>query len=124
VLARARSALQLGESVIVDASWSQPQLRAAARALADETASELVELCCSVPEPVALHRVAARQFAGFDASDAGPEVAIRMRGTFAPWPTATVIDTTGPARQALDAALQCVRPKHRTGPEFSQLEPD
>ncbi len=124
LLARARTALELGESVILDASWSHPETRAAARGVAAATVTDLVELRCATPGPVALRRVLARQARGGDASDASAEVADRMRAEFAPWPSATVIDTDGPPQQAVDSALHQVGGAQRTTSVPSQLEPD
>jgi aminoglycoside phosphotransferase family enzyme/predicted kinase len=100
LLERARTALELGESVILDASWASARHRQAAQALADATASDLAELRCVVPSEVAELRIRRRLARGWDPSDATPAVAAAMADRFDPWPTATVLDTAG----ALDAA--------------------
>jgi hypothetical protein len=68
----------------------------------------------------------ARYCASFsgDASDADAEVATRMRAEFAPWPTAMVIDTSGPLPPVLDVAVHHVGGVPRTTSIPSQLEPD
>src|SRR5699024_2792240 len=43
VLRRAREALERGQTVVLDASWSDQSHRAEARRIADETVSDLVE---------------------------------------------------------------------------------
>jgi len=98
---RARTALELGESVILDASWSAERHRQAARELAEATTSDLVELRCVVPPEVAEQRIRRRLAAGGDASDATPAVATAMADRFEPWPTAAAVDTAG----ALDGSI-------------------
>ena len=80
MLTRARRLLELGEPVILDASWARASDRAAAAVVADATASELVELSCDAPTEVATQRIAARRVIGGDPSDATAEVAVALRG--------------------------------------------
>jgi aminoglycoside phosphotransferase family enzyme/predicted kinase len=101
LLARARTALQLGETVILDAGWSAAVHRAAARQMAEATVADLVELRCVAPAEVAEQRIWSRLAAGGDPSDATPAVATAMARRFEPWPTATAVDTGG----VLDAAV-------------------
>lgn len=49
LLARARTAVERGESVILDASWADTRWRQAAAETARITNSELVELRCEAP---------------------------------------------------------------------------
>jgi aminoglycoside phosphotransferase family enzyme/predicted kinase len=104
LLSRARVALGLGQSVIVDASWTDAELRHAARVVADATSSELIELRCSVAPEVADARIERRRQRGVDASDADPIVAAALRAAAAPWPAAVTVDTSGPASDALEVA--------------------
>lgn len=106
VLARARTALQHGETVIVDASWSAARHRTAAVEVAEDSASDLVELCCVAPASVAEERIRARLAAGGDPSDATPAVATAMAGRFDPWPSCAVVDTAGAVDAALAQALE------------------
>lgn len=101
MLDEARAALVRGESVVLDASWSDGSLRERAVALAGETAAELTELRCVAPRPVADARLRARA-AG--PSDADPGIAAAMAADFAPWPDATVLDTTGSVEDSVTAA--------------------
>jgi aminoglycoside phosphotransferase family enzyme/predicted kinase len=103
LLDRATVALGLGESVVLDASWTHEPWRAAARAIAERTRSELVELRCSAPTAVAAKRMHRRQAAHNDPSDATPAIAATMAASMPPWPTATTIDTSG----APDTSLSC-----------------
>ncbi|HEU5301643.1 MAG TPA: AAA family ATPase [Acidimicrobiia bacterium] len=107
LLARARVAAELGESTILDASWSSSAHRTAAARLAQETSSDLVELCCTAPADVADARIRAR-VEEEDASDATPTVAAAIRTTFDDWPSARVIDTTPGPEVSLSAALEHV----------------
>ncbi len=109
MLQRARTALAHGESVILDASWTDPRWRRAARQLADRTYADLVQLCCVAPAAVTherLHRRAGTD----DPSDATPAVATAMRDALAEWPEATTIDTSLTLADSVAAALMRVEP--------------
>jgi aminoglycoside phosphotransferase family enzyme/predicted kinase len=112
MLDRARSLLELGEPVVLDASWSSRAWRAQAAALATATSSDLVELRCDAPASVTRQRLDTRARSGLDVSDANAEVAARMSADFDPWPNAATVDTAQRpedaairARAAVDAAL-------------------
>jgi uncharacterized protein len=97
LLDRARGWLERGSSVIIDASWNASDSRSEAEQLAAETTSELSCFVCDVAPEVADQRATARSRIGTDASDASAPIAAELRARFAPWPEATVLDTTGPA---------------------------
>ena len=84
VLVRARTALAAGESVVLDASWSDADARQRAREVAEATASDLVELRCEAPPDVAAARMRERARRGGDPSDADALVAARMAEHAAP----------------------------------------
>ena len=105
LLTRARHALQHGESVVADATWSDTRSRDVAAAVAAETASGLVALECRAPVEIAAVRAQQRLERGGDSSQAGPEVARRLAAGRVPWPTAAAIDTSGTIEQALGTAL-------------------
>ena len=109
LLERASTALDLGESVILDASWSSNHHRDGARRVADATRSDLVELRCVAPPEMTEHRIRDRLGTGGDASDATPAVARAMADRFDPWPTATTIDTSGGVRRSIDQAVEATR---------------
>jgi hypothetical protein len=109
LLDRARALLGLGESVVLDATWHDPEWRRAAAALAEETFAELVELRCVTPLDVAVARATHRLAEGSDASDADAAVIGAMASTEAPWPTATSIDTAATAGRAVAEAIATVR---------------
>ncbi len=94
LLEAARGPLEHGETVILDASWSDARWRAAAEQLARETWSELTCFMLTAPPEVVDARAADRASAHGDASDAGPAVAAALRSRFEHWPLALVLDAT------------------------------
>ena len=110
LLDRAAVALGLGESVILDASWTSAAWRERARALAARTMSDIVELRCEAPAEVAAARLRRRAGAGRDPSDATPEIAESMAASTAPWPQAMTVDTTQDPSQVLDRTLSRLEP--------------
>ncbi|HXM53983.1 MAG TPA: AAA family ATPase [Candidatus Dormibacteraeota bacterium] len=109
LVARARTALGLGEPVVLDASWRHEAWRALARRVAAETASELVELRCEAPDGLAAARIAARRAAGAGLSDATVAVSAAMAADFAPWPEALAVDTAVEPGRSLASALAALR---------------
>lgn len=108
MLKRARSLVENGIGVVLDASWSSAAHRERARRLAIETSSEVIEIRCDLPAEVAAERMARRQTSETDASDAGPDVAAAMASNTDPWTEAVPI-STAPGRDAvLRLALRTV----------------
>lgn len=103
---RARRSLSNGESVILDASFTDPARRDVARLLAADVAADLDELCCVLPAKLAAARIKGRARVGGDPSDATKEVAEMLAGRFAPWPTALALDTTDPPAEVVRRALE------------------
>jgi uncharacterized protein len=104
LLERAGVLLGRGESVVLDASWADPDRRAEAAALAAAATADLVELRCVAPAAVAAARLRERAGTG-QPSDADCAVAAAMAADFAAWPGAAVLDTGTPdVSAALDAA--------------------
>ena len=110
--ARAERLLRMGESVVIDASWTRAAYRDAARDVADRTSSGLVGLQCRLAPVVAAARLRARGHEDTGAlSDADERVAAALRQTADPWPEAVEVDMLGdPAGCAL-AACAAVRPR-------------
>jgi aminoglycoside phosphotransferase family enzyme/predicted kinase len=108
LLDRARRALQLGEPVIADASWARAEWRSAAARVAEETSSDLVELCCELPASTADERIARRQREAHDISDADQTVAHALRAQFNPWPSATLISTAPSPERVVEAAASAI----------------
>ncbi|WP_285185897.1 AAA family ATPase [Rhodococcus sp. MEB041] len=102
MLNRAHAHLAGGHSVVLDASWMDPTLRARAEALAAATRSTLVQIECSVPASVALERVSTRTGS---ASDATTEVYRDMARRRRAWPASSTVVTTTDRETAGDAAL-------------------
>jgi uncharacterized protein len=109
MLNEASEALGRGESVVLDASWSDASWRERALCTAAKTSSELIALRCELPEAIAAARIDARQRAEHDASDANVEVATAMGARFSPWPAAARIDTTRSVEASVAAAMHAVR---------------
>jgi aminoglycoside phosphotransferase family enzyme/predicted kinase len=104
MLERARTALELGETVVLDASWSAERHRELARQLADFTEADLVELCCVAPPAVAEQRIRKRLAVGRGPSDATPAVLATMAAAFESWPAAAVVDTSGTRARSVEQA--------------------
>jgi uncharacterized protein len=109
LLQRTADALGMGDTVVLDASWSSSAHRADARSLARATQSELVELRCVAPPHVAAARMRARAEQGADPSDADSAIAAAMAAVADPWPEAASIDTNADPDEVLAAAIGVVR---------------
>ncbi|WP_245714143.1 bifunctional aminoglycoside phosphotransferase/ATP-binding protein [Nocardia vaccinii] len=104
--AEARTLLAAGCSVILDASWIDAAQRRRAGRVAADTASDLIEICCSAPQSIANARISART--GSE-SEATPAIAGAMADEHAPWPDAAVLDTTASLDHTEAAALRIYR---------------
>ncbi len=107
LLTRARTALELGRTMVLDATWRDPRWRKAAADVAAAASADLVEVRCVAPLEVALERV--RRRSGTDASDATEEVTRALSSCDGGWSTATEIDTSGEAATAIAAAIAIAR---------------
>jgi predicted kinase len=95
ILERAGCLLELGESVVLDASWVDAGWRARASEVAEHTSSDLSELRCVVDPTEAAARIVLRLTDHVDVSEATPEIAEKMSRSMDPWESAAVIDTSG-----------------------------
>ncbi|MER5408775.1 AAA family ATPase [Streptomyces sp. NPDC002769] len=111
LLDRAAALLSCGESVVLDATWSDAEHRAAALRVAESTSADLVALHCHAPGDVTAARLSTR---GPGMSDAGADVAAAMAAREPAWAEAVEVDTSGPPASAVARALTAVRP---WGPE-------
>ena len=111
LLRRAALLLGNGESVLTDASWTSPDQRAAAEAIAEDAVADVAQLRCTVRTGLAEHRIRTRVG---DPSDADLEITRHLAAAERPWPEAINIDTTH-ADHALAQAINAVRP---SGPEY------
>ncbi|WP_317447742.1 AAA family ATPase [Streptomyces collinus] len=107
LLDRAAALLSSGESVVLDATWSDAAQREAALRVADRTSADLVALHCQVPGELSVARLSTR---APGISDAGPDVATAMAAREPPWPEAVPVDTSGTLESAVTRALAVVRP--------------
>jgi aminoglycoside phosphotransferase family enzyme/predicted kinase len=105
LLLRARCLLSMGERVVLDATWLDPEVRDAARRTARATTADLDELRCVLDVDEAARRAERRGATGTDVSDAGAEVARALADRAGPWPEATPVATDGPVESTLQAAL-------------------
>ncbi|MDA3038147.1 MAG: AAA family ATPase [Actinomycetota bacterium] len=105
LLRRAGTLLDRGESVVLDASWSQAALREQARRLAADKGADVVEFECVLDAAEAKNRIERRLEQGTDPSDARPELLDELRARFHPWPTAARIDSSAPRSAMVEATL-------------------
>ncbi|HLN15851.1 MAG TPA: AAA family ATPase [Acidimicrobiales bacterium] len=105
LLDRARTSLDAGRSVVLDATWGDAALRAGAGALATSSGADLIELLCTCPPAVAARRVGVRLARGADESEATEDVAVALAAERDPWPSACPIDTGRLPDEAVAAAL-------------------
>ena len=99
LLQEAKVMLRMGESVVIDATWTSNHHRELARRLASEARAHIVELQCEVDTDTALSRSGTRGAAEgvHDASDATPEVAAGLAQAQDPWLEARRVLTDRPA---------------------------
>ncbi len=107
LLARARTLLELGEPVILDATWTSARQRRAAAEVAAATSSELVQLKCHASPPVARARLAARRDHP-GPSDATQQVRDMMADRADPWPEAAIVRTDVAVDDVLASARAAV----------------
>jgi aminoglycoside phosphotransferase family enzyme/predicted kinase len=100
-LRRAGLLLGGGQSVILDGTWRDPQMRAHARRLASETHSAMVELMCFTTVDTAAGRIETRRAGN---SEVTPEIAAALAAQDAGWDTAHQIDTSRPLEQSVPEA--------------------
>ena len=117
LLEQARRQLAHGNSVVLDASWSDPRWREQARNLATAALAQLSELRCHSPQAITMDRVARRASHGDDISDADPSLTRSLTQRFASWPSARVVDTT--QSPELAAAFACEAVRRRPASESS-----
>lgn len=93
--------LRAGESVIVDATWSNNAHRAFAQEVAAGNGAELAAIECRLDPQLAAERIRHRQAQDVDASDATPDLVALLTDARHAWPGAHQIDTD----RAIDAVL-------------------
>ena len=93
LVARAEALLHEGESVVLDASWTDARHRGRAADVAGRTESRLVQIECTAPPALAAERIRTRHDT---VSDATPRIALALAEVAAPWPEAVPVATTSP----------------------------
>ncbi|MGW3402758.1 bifunctional aminoglycoside phosphotransferase/ATP-binding protein [Streptomyces zhihengii] len=124
LLDRASSLLAAGESVVLDASWTDARQREAAGHVAERAHADMVALHCRVPGRMSAARLADR---APGISDADPGTAAAMAEAEPPWPAAVPIDTSGALEAAVVRALSAVGPRAEGRPTVFRrpyMEPD
>jgi aminoglycoside phosphotransferase family enzyme/predicted kinase len=106
LLTRAARCLAQGESVVLDASWTDAARRAAAAELARRAHVELVTLQCTAPPEVIAQRLCQRRGSVSDADEA---ISRAVAAHADPWPQASPIPTGGSLATAVAAAHTMVR---------------
>ncbi|MCG3754130.1 MULTISPECIES: AAA family ATPase [Amycolatopsis] len=99
---RTAALLGLGESVVLDASWTSAHEREAIAAVAGQSGSRLCALRCTAPDALRERRLTTRTGS---LSDAGPAVSREMAEDAAPWPSAFPLDTTRTPADTVETAL-------------------
>ena len=106
LLSRAAAHLRGGNSVVLDATWSNQARRDAAVYTASQAQAELRGIWCKAPGAVAARRLAERTGEGNDPSDATADIAEQMARDFDPWPDAVPVDGTRSVDEMVQTALQ------------------
>ncbi|MET9258594.1 AAA family ATPase [Amycolatopsis sp. NPDC004079] len=99
---RASELLGLGETVVLDASWTSAREREAIAAVAHQSGGRLSALRCEAPEDLRRRRLVTRTGS---LSDARPAISREMARDDAPWPSAFSLDTTGTPAETIENAL-------------------
>jgi len=105
---RARRTLEMGRSVVLDASFTDPATREAPRRLAEDVSAVLVEFQGVAPESVLEDRVTQRAAAGPSTSDADRSIVAALSRAAAPWPEAVRLDTTRSLQDTVNDAMDAV----------------
>jgi predicted kinase len=109
VLAKARLGLELGHTVILDGTWSDPDHRDHASRVAADGAAPMIELVCAAPLEATVGRIRTRTST---TSQVTPEIATALSGRTgadATWSGAHRIDTTRDLAESCAEALEICR---------------
>lgn len=109
LLDQAALLMSRGESVVIDATWPDAEMRARAREVAGQCGATITEIECVIENETAKRRIATRNRTGADgASEATPATFDRSMTGRDPWPDAHRVSNEGTAEQALAHALRFV----------------
>lgn len=112
LLRRAADLLGRGESVVLDASWTNARFRADAGRTADQVRADLLQYECWAPPELRRKRLAARQMG---ISDADPLIADRMMTDADPWPSAVRLLNIDTPEQVVSRVLGDLGATRSTG---------
>lgn len=115
LLYRAGLLLARGESVVLDASWTDRRWRDTAADLARHARAAFLPLRCRTDSDTAADRIRTR---APNPSDATPPIAREMAGRVGTWPDATTVWTTGTVHDSVEAAA---RAWAQTGPASTDM---
>lgn len=107
---RAGELLAMGESVVLDASWTQAEMRERARRAAAEAHADIIELHCVLDPAVAAARVERRLATQVTTSDATADIAFKLASSADPWPEASELDTSRPPEEVAARAGALIGP--------------
>jgi uncharacterized protein len=111
IFRRAKIALGLGESVVVDASFNSQLWRNTAIDIAFDTHSDLREIRCVCTRSVRAKRLAERKTDGSEPSDATVEISDEMERFTDEWPGVLEVDTDQPLISSI-AAIKEAEPSN------------
>lgn len=103
---QAQRLLALGETVVVDATFSTGEQRERLRSAAYLTSADVTELRCFAPKAALEGRLRSRATQPAAFSDADSDIAQHMAATTDPWPEAHAIDTQRAPADSLRLALR------------------
>jgi aminoglycoside phosphotransferase family enzyme/predicted kinase len=109
MLRRAQTLVGLGESVVLDATWSSAAHRELAVGLAERTTTDLTQLECSLPLTLIQQRIAGRATER-GISDADPHTAATVLAGFDPWHDAHRPTTRQEPARVVAEALSIINP--------------
>ena len=113
---RVRTLLGLGETVVVDASFSRSDVREDLRRLGAECHAPVHELRCVSPVAVVEARLAARELRPDRFSDADLAIGRTMAEGFTPWPQAAEVPTDSTPEASVAAAVSALGGCGDSGP--------
>ena len=120
LLRRAEVLMGLGESVVLDASWTAAGHRDEAASLADRCHATLTGLRCELDPLTAAQRMSDR----VGMSDADARIAAALGEDLAPWPESIEMDTSRPREEVVHHACAVVSPTEPRRHRLPVMAPD
>lgn len=98
--------LRAGQGVVLDASWTHADQRAAALELAHRCAADVVEIECVLDPALARERIARRLSNPWNPSDATPDLVDHLASHRDPWPSARQVSTVSDPDEVVAEAIR------------------